>query len=111
MEPETPTPVQIEIRDDLYHLRSPDSSVRSLSPSKSMPNFTHQHSVEGDSIFGYKPREAREHVGKAKGMAEISTKKDKGDDARKEDPKKAVTPKTNICLKTTLAPNRDWETR
>lgn len=34
---------------------------RSPSPTKTMPNFTRQYSLEGDSIFGYKVKDKDQH--------------------------------------------------
>jgi hypothetical protein len=34
-----------------------ESNTRSPSPTKTMPNFTRQYSLEGDSIFGYKVKD------------------------------------------------------
>ncbi|KAF2999877.1 hypothetical protein E8E13_008148 [Curvularia kusanoi] len=36
------------------HVSPASSASRSPSPTKTMPNFTRQYSIEGDSIFGYK---------------------------------------------------------
>jgi hypothetical protein len=38
------------------HIESATAS-RSPSPTKTMPNFTRQYSIEGDSIFGYKVKD------------------------------------------------------
>lgn len=35
----------------------PATPSRSPSPTKTMPNFTRQHSIEGDSIFGYRVKD------------------------------------------------------
>ncbi|KAG9202018.1 hypothetical protein G6514_005216 [Epicoccum nigrum] len=57
---------QTQLRDvqhhrGLYYRTTHDKSAtpsRLPSPTKSMPNFTHQYSIEGDSIFGYKVKDA-----------------------------------------------------
>ncbi|KAF9693981.1 hypothetical protein EKO04_007893 [Ascochyta lentis] len=36
----------------------PLATSRSPSPTKTMPNFTRQYSIEGDSIFGYKVKDS-----------------------------------------------------
>ncbi|OSS47576.1 hypothetical protein B5807_07548 [Epicoccum nigrum] len=56
---------QTQLRDvkhhrGLYYRTTHDKSAtpsRSPSPTKSMPNFTRQYSIDGDSIFGYKVKD------------------------------------------------------
>ncbi|OAL03535.1 hypothetical protein IQ06DRAFT_187789, partial [Phaeosphaeriaceae sp. SRC1lsM3a] len=60
--------VQMESMDHYYN-RPSDSlsqSSRASSPVKSMPNFTRHNSVEGDSIFGYRRKEASGTIAGAK---------------------------------------------
>lgn len=83
MKPKTPSPVKraaapaINVQPcqgESYQTHAPDeqhcrgihyriphvesvSPSRSPSPTKTMPNFTRQHSVEGDSIFGYRVKD------------------------------------------------------
>ncbi|KZM28251.1 hypothetical protein ST47_g616 [Ascochyta rabiei] len=64
---------------------------RSPSPTKTMPNFTRQYSIEGDSIFGYKIKDP------------LSTSAGANNSSSSEDEKSKVTPnKTQDTCKHTL---------
>ncbi|KAH9877064.1 hypothetical protein IAQ61_002425 [Plenodomus lingam] len=79
--------VQVESNYQLYCQQlstfSPPTS-RSPSPVKSMPNFTRQVSVEGDSLFGYRSRDV---AGTTAGAASSS-----GNDKEQENPKATKKP-------------------
>lgn len=63
------------------HYRSPHIETvlpsRSPSPTKTMPNFTRQYSIEGDSIFGYKVKDPLGTVGGADKSASSSSEDEK----------------------------------
>ncbi|KAJ4989931.1 hypothetical protein SVAN01_04578 [Stagonosporopsis vannaccii] len=50
---------------------------RSPSPTKTMPNFTRQYSIEGDSIFGYKVKDPLGTMGGADKSASSSSEDEK----------------------------------
>jgi hypothetical protein len=103
--------VQVESNYALYNrpiaTPSPHTS-RSASPVKSMPNFTRQNSVEGDSIFGYNskdpssagagassPSSSDKETGRTTEKDKRRKKSEKEKDKDPETPKKA-TPKRTL---------------
>ncbi|KAJ8116782.1 hypothetical protein OPT61_g1865 [Boeremia exigua] len=71
------------------HVESAATS-RSPSPTKTMPNFARQYSVEGDSIFGYKVKDSLGTIGGADKSASNSSEDEKP---------KAATSKTPNAVK------------
>lgn len=78
-------PSQAHTREAEYrrgmHYRSPHVETipasRSPSPTKTMPNFTRQYSIEGDSIFGYKVKDPLGTMGGADKSASSSSDDEK----------------------------------
>ncbi|KAI8931251.1 hypothetical protein NX059_011598 [Plenodomus lindquistii] len=81
--------VQVEAAYHLYTQQSPTvppPASRSPSPVKSMPNFTRQNSVEGDSLFGYQSRDsARTRAGAGSSSSGSDKEKEKSKTAKKPD--------------------------
>ncbi|KAF2035125.1 hypothetical protein EK21DRAFT_44898, partial [Setomelanomma holmii] len=91
--------LQTEGTRNLYSRPVATSSTqtsRSPSPVKSMPNFTRHNSVEGDSIFSYRSKDATGAVAGATSAPDNSKNKDAGngkatDESKKTRPKRPLT--------------------
>lgn len=79
-----------------YHPAHTETTAtsRSPSPTKTMPNFARQYSVEGDSIFGYKVKDPLGTVAGADKSASSSSEDEKP---------KTATSKTNDATKRALS--------
>ncbi|KAH7359530.1 hypothetical protein BKA66DRAFT_472718 [Pyrenochaeta sp. MPI-SDFR-AT-0127] len=91
--------VQTESRCSLYSRPSPTCSTqasRSPSPVKSMPNFRLHHSIEGDSLFGYRSKDLAGAVAGASSTSDSEMEREKennkdNDKGRKGTLKRSLT--------------------
>ncbi|KAH6612016.1 hypothetical protein C7974DRAFT_89795 [Boeremia exigua] len=92
-----------EPRREVY--RSPYvEPSRSPSPTKTMPNFTRQYSIEGDSIFGYKVKDPLGTIGGADKSASNSS----DDEKPKASASKTQSPSKPSPVKRTLTDRWPW---